>query len=636
MTKVFENYPNKVELVDWSKTLKKLVSQTYQIQGIPNFSNSQFSFLIRQKLKRFTAIDKEVGIPNNDRFIPLTEYTSSNEEAIAGSPSTETFFVYTKQLENYEKIKFKLSKQTNTLKYIGFITDDWDTVFLSLFDMNIYSDKGFTKYTGSQSKVVLSIVDNYLLFGDVKVDSHALKKRWVFMITVCDNSPIKYKISKKLIRTAIKPASVSQMEPHNFDVQAIFPIICLGKQVDLRDHSNMIVSEILDGHRFRIEGTNNSSNAYVQYDVSAFQFNVHYTPFDTLMNNAELSYRIGNRTDILRDLLSTCKSYSQSILKGLYKYYAAKINSEMAIPRIAKLTETSSNSEVNDIKKLIKGFENKVLQEIEEGVRKIENDSSFAQCQDINELSSYKFGYFQIALFQAWDHCIFFNKTFIDGLKLFYKYKKSCLGFIPMILRAFEKEIPSNLSDAKMVLEFFNTPNFDSYFRDMDKMNIRDYFNRLVIFIFERKPDTIVKKQNHSELINECAKTYIPSLWELGQDSSNCERRMPLLLLYSDEGASFNKFVSTGSIYYPIEILLTNGKTEILPKGKCPNPYQCKGYRYHFGADGNQVLEDWRNYKLKDFRELYNLLLVQYILKNKIAESQIGDYPAIVLYFVNI
>ncbi|EAY22265.1 hypothetical protein TVAG_094400 [Trichomonas vaginalis G3] len=205
-----------------------------------------------------------------------------------------------------------------------------------------------------------------------------------------------------------------------------------------------------------------------------------------------------------------------------------------------------------------------------------------------------------------------------------------------MILRAFEKEIPSNLSDAKMVLEFFNTPNFDSYFRDMDKMNIRDYFNRLVIFIFERKPDTIVKKQNHSELINECAKTYIPSLWELGQDSSNCERRMPLLLLYSDEGASFNKFVSTGSIYYPIEILLTNGKTEILPKGKCPNPYQCKGYRYHFGADGNQVLEDWRNYKLKDFRELYNLLLVQYILKNKIAESQIGDYPAIVLYFVNI
>ncbi|KAI5533266.1 ubiquitin protein ligase protein, partial [Trichomonas vaginalis G3] len=186
MTKVFENYPNKVELVDWSKTLKKLVSQTYQIQGIPNFSNSQFSFLIRQKLKRFTAIDKEVGIPNNDRFIPLTEYTSSNEEAIAGSPSTETFFVYTKQLENYEKIKFKLSKQTNTLKYIGFITDDWDTVFLSLFDMNIYSDKGFTKYTGSQSKVVLSIVDNYLLFGDVKVDSHALKKRWVFMITVCD------------------------------------------------------------------------------------------------------------------------------------------------------------------------------------------------------------------------------------------------------------------------------------------------------------------------------------------------------------------------------------------------------------------------------------------------------------------
>ncbi|EAY19124.1 hypothetical protein TVAG_190180 [Trichomonas vaginalis G3] len=628
LSKLFDAVSDKNKFAEKFPKMKEICKK-FKDTVVPNYTNSKYSYFIRQQLKR---VCEKNGI--KDKFIPLTHCGECKDSMFNGSPDTSSFFVHTKMIDVNNAIEISFTDMKTQLKYIGFISENWDCTFLSLLDRNIYMDKKFVPYTGSLSNITLWMDNNYLCFGNVKIDSGETKKRWAFVITVCDDSLVEYKFVQP--RSTSLKANAPPTKQHRFDLNMIFPKVCLGMQVKIENHSDVNISRLEANYGYTITGCNFENRSTETYIVPANQITTQYTPFDTVMICAEIENRIGDPTQLLNDLLQTCKNYSISLIKTMLPYYLPEINSEMALNMITKLSDTSSKQELDQIKALMKGKENDIKAKLENTVMEGEKDPKFTAGRDINQLYNSTYGASQIGIFQAWNHGIFYEKTFVQGLKLFFKYKKVCLGFIPMILKTFNKNLPNDLESAKMILNFFNNPTYEGYFSNMSEKDYTEYFNNLVTFVFERDPNTIVAKQAHSSLINKCAQSLIGDLFTLGKNVSNKAKRMPPLLLFSDKGATFSKCVVKNNNYYPVEILLPNGTTKIITSNSYSSCEANKGYRYHFGTDGKQVLSDWKNYIEKDFSGVYKPLLVDYMLKNKICDAKIGDYPSIVLFFANI
>ena len=92
----------------------------------------------------------------------------------------------------------------------------------------------------------------------------------------------------------------------------------------------------------------------------------------------------------------------------------------MALNMITKLSDTSSKQELDQIKALMKGKENDIKAKLENTVMEGEKDPKFTAGRDINQLYNSTYGASQIGIFQAWNHGIFYEKTFVQGLKLFF------------------------------------------------------------------------------------------------------------------------------------------------------------------------------------------------------------------------
>ncbi|EAY07198.1 hypothetical protein TVAG_050130 [Trichomonas vaginalis G3] len=336
VTKLFQISKDKQNLAMYFIQLKPLVDIAQNVD-VPNYSNTTFCYLIRQQLKK-SKIEKE----NDDRFIPLTHFSKCDNKIISGHDSTTSFFVHTKQISNLNGISFKFDSLKNSLKYIGFISEDWDSVFLSFLDRNIYSDRGYVPYKESISEIVLSVEGSCLKFGNVKIETEETKKRWIFVITNFDDSIINYQFIDKITKSN---NSVSLLKQHNFDLTAIFPKICLGMQANIQRHSDIIVSEILSDYKYKIKGIDDESNSSVEYEVSANQINKQNTSFETVMINSEMFHQIGHKKDLENKLIETCNFYSYSLLNSISEYFGQQ-NLDKLLLSLSRLSDTSSYEEI--------------------------------------------------------------------------------------------------------------------------------------------------------------------------------------------------------------------------------------------------------------------------------------------------
>lgn len=596
----------------------------------PNLTNAKYCQLIRNSVS-MTLIKEKV----DERFIALTHCSNLELQAnqISGSEFGVSFFVYTKPVENLDGMKFKLSGLDNILKYVGFVGEDWNPIFLSMFDKNIYTEKEYTHYNGSCCDFTISCNEKYLDFGNTRIDCGEFKKRWFFIITIADPSIIQY----ELIKAKGEKKQVAQMIPHDFDIKAIFPRICLGKNVSLPGFCDVYVLALETDYRYKIHAIHGEKNSYDEFTVSDHQLKAQTTPFDTVIQTASLAYKVGNPEVLKQQHLDICKKYSVSLLNTLMVYYSDELIIDTAINMLAKLTVSSSKEDCNAIIEVMVNKKQEVLASIVKKLQECDNDASTKKFSTMGDLQSSPSGKYQLAYFFGWFHQILIPKTFDNGIKFIFDYKKTCTAFIPYITQTFKSSIPNDLNMAKLYLQYFDLPQITEPIGNF--VTFRDYLNNLVTFIFKKDPSIITRNQGHSSIITRSANDLINGLLAIVKDTSKGFARMPPLIMYAHSsavGPRWEKALSRiqDGVFYPIEVKKFDNSISVINPNDSVNWSQIKCYRYFFGNNAQQILTDWTNHETKNYSDCMRYVCMQ-VIKHKVISKNLM-YPPLILYFCHL
>lgn len=593
--------------------------------NVPALTNNQFSYNIRE-LVYIRKADN-----NHHQFICLTHNADNiaNKKIIFGSPDTASFFAYTNAIQPQKGIRFEIKCISNAIKYIGFIDKDWNPIFISLLDKNIYMEGKRVPYTGSITDISLvNFNDKLLYFGPMCIDTGEKKKRWIFVITVCDDNIINY--DEFTSRDILLP--VDNYIPHDMDLKSIFPKVMLGMPVSLEGFYDGIIADFSE-NGYMCLAIHAENDSIMELPVFENMVEPEHAEFESVLLRAAARYKIGSRKETNQKILNLCRDYSISMIKQFLVHFNGSNFIAFISDNISKLTDQASEEDLAKIKKLIGNKPNELLEYIKKQLVEFDNDVTVVKPQDFASLSNNPSGSMQKAYFQSWNHELLMSRTFMNGVHFIFDFKKTCPAFVDKIITAFRLEMPTNLDDALLILKFFNLPNIKK--PQINDNTLSDYLNNLVTFIFEKNPDVIVQPQICSELVNKCAKNVIERYCTL-QNLLNTSVFPPLALLANDINLRYEKVLHRDiNTRYPIQVQLENGSEEYLKPGTYTrNSKRVNKFRYYFDLNGRQTFNDWKEWRS---RPIINCIkIVQESIERHTPISTNINFPPIVLFFSHV
>ncbi|EAX94675.1 hypothetical protein TVAG_335110 [Trichomonas vaginalis G3] len=616
-SKVMKNVKNPQEFALNFPQISR-VSKEINSTKIPAYSSNVFCHKIRQ-LMMFSEIKES----KKDTLICLSQNTSANR-IIKGSVYTSSFFVYTKVVGPSFAVKFNFDKFTNQLKYLGFIDEDWNCCFLSFLDKRIYMDKKSYPFNDNMTKLTLTGVDNFVQFNDMKIDFGTDKNKWIFLITVCDNSKIKYTVEKAVINPKV---TTEKPQEHQFDVKKIFPDICIGMSVKLEGFYDAFVRDFHSNY-FIVDAIDEEIDAYQSAIPCRYnQIEQKQTDFESIINIASKTYEICDINQNKEKLLNIIRQYTFSIMKTFMNHFDPSNFIIFTIESLAKLTDDAPQKQIDEIKYQIESDAKRkqILDLIVQKLKEFDSSPQSKKTKDFDALNNDPSSSYQYAFFQGWNHGLLMQKTFINGCHFLFDFEKICSAFAAKILVSFKNDVPNNVDDAKLYLKYFDLP-ID--YKISASIDFAIYLNQIVTFVFQNDPQFILQKSDHSKLINSSAKLLCKELFTF--ISTNQGDKMTLLPLFSNVTTKMERHRFTiANCSNLLEVIDQKGVISILN----PNTQKAvKFFRYIPEQDPKKCLTQWKEWNNKDFRQCLTSV-VETIQSLKTVNV---NYPNLVVYYCHL